>query len=210
MAVSRHPIIAKEGWGLIFFISLIVAALHYTVGNYAAFLWFLPFTLVWFYRDPHRKLPSQPLGLVSPVSGIVVTAEAHPDPYLGRDAILFSICMSVTDIFSIRSVTEGKIIQQWLDAEDGDDDARSLTHAIQIKTDENDDVMIVLRPGRYIKKLSCDAVIGQRIGQGHRCGIIPFGSCVDVYVPTESVINVNVGDTVSAGITLLATLKQHS
>lgn len=210
MAVSRHPIVAKEGWGLILIASFVVASVQYFVGEYALVLWCLPLVVMWLYRDPHRKLPSQPLGLVSPVNGVVVTAEAHPDPYLGRDAYLFRVCMSVTDIFSIRSVTEGKIIQQWLDAEDGDDDARSLSHAVQIQTDENDDVMVVLRPGRYLKNLSCDAVIGQRIGQGHRCGIIPFGSCVDVYVPAGSVINANIGDTVAAGTSLLATLKHHS
>lgn len=209
MAVSRHPIIAKEGWSLVFFISLIVAALQYYVSHYAVILWCIPVVLLWLYRDPHRKLPSEPLGLVSPVDGIVVYAEPHPDPFLGRDAFLFRISMAVTDIFSIRSVTEGKIIQQWLDPEDDDDD-RSLAHAIQVKTDENDDVMIVLRPGRFFKKLSCDAVIGQRIGQGHRCGIIPFGSSVDVYVPESSIINVKVGDIVAAGTSQLASLKRHS
>jgi len=117
--------------------------------------------------------------------------------------------MSLTDIYSIRSVTEGKIIQQWLDPENDCDD-RSLAHAIQIKTDENDDIMIVLRPGRFFKQLSCDAVIGQRIGQGHRCGIIPFGSCVDVYVPADSLIKTKVGDSVEAGTSLLASLKHHS
>ncbi len=208
MAVSRHPIIAKEGWSLIFFISLIIVALQYYVGYYAVVLWCLPLVLLWLYRDPHKALPSDPLGLVSPVNGTVILAEAHPDPFLGRDAFLFRISMSLTDIFSIRSVTEGKIIQQWLDPEDDDND-RSLAHAIQIKTDENDDIMIVLRPGRFFKKLSCDAVIGQRIGQGHRCGIIPFGSYVDVYVPAESIIKVNVGDNVEAGTSLLASLKHH-
>lgn len=209
MAVSRHPIIAKEGWSLILFSSFIIAALQHYVSHYAAILWCLPIILAWFYRDPFRELPSDPLGLLSPVNGTIIIAEAHPDPFLGRDAFLFRISMSLTDIFSIRSVTEGKIIQQWLDPEDDDDD-RSLAHAIQIKTDEDDDVMIVLRPGRFFKKLSCDAVIGQRIGQGHRCGIIPFGSCVDVYVPATSMIKVNVGDTVEAGTSLLASLKHHS
>lgn len=209
MAVSRHPIIAKEGWSLIFSASLIVAALHYYVSQYAAVLWCIPLLLLWLYRDPHRTLPSDPLGLLSPVNGTVILAEAHPDPFLGRDAFLFRISMSLTDIYSIRSVTEGKIIQQWLDPEDDDDD-RSLAHAIQIKTDEDDDVMIVLRPGRFFKKLSCDAVIGQRIGQGHRCGIIPFGSCVDVYVPAESIINAKIGDIVAAGTSQLASLKHHS
>ncbi len=209
MAVSRHPIIAKEGWSIIIFSSFIVAALQHYVSVYAAVLWCVPIVLLWFYRDPHRPLPSDPLGLVSPVNGVVILAETHPDPFLGRDAFLFRISMSLSDIFSIRSVTEGKIIQQWLDPEDADDD-RSLAHAIQIKTDEDDDIMIVLRPGRYFKQLSCDAVIGQRIGQGHRCGIIPFGANVDIYVPVDSNIKVNVGDHVEAGMTRLASLKHHS
>ena len=209
MAVSRHPTIAKEGWSLILLTSFIIAALQHYVSHYAAVLWCVPLLLLWLYRDPHRALPSDPLGLVSPVNGTITIAEAHPDPFLGRDAFLFRVSMSLTDIYSIRSVTEGKIIQQWLDPED-DDNQRSLAHAIQIKTDENDDIMIVLRPGRFFKQLSCDAVIGQRIGQGHRCGIIPFGSCVDIYVPADSIIKVKVGDIVNAGTSLLATLKPHS
>jgi len=208
MAVSRHPIIAKEGWRIIFLLSLVVAVLQYFVGHYAAILWCVPAALLWLYRDPYRALPSDPLGIVSPVNGEVILAEAHPDPFLGRDAFLFRISMSLTDIFSIRSVTEGKIVQQWLDPED-DDDVRSLAHAIQIQTDEADDVMVVLRPGRFFKQLSCDAVIGQRIGQGHRCGIIPFGSCVDIYVPADSRIDVKEGDIVEAGTSLLASLKHN-
>lgn len=209
MAVSRHPIIAKEGWSLILLSSFVVAALQHYVSIYLSVLWCVPIILLWFYRDPYRPLLSDPLGLISPVNGTVILAEAHPDPFLGRDAFLFRISISLSDIFSIRSVTEGKIIQQWLDPEDDDDD-RSLAHAIQIKTDENDDVMIVLRPGRFFKQLSCDAVIGQRIGQGHRCGIIPFGSSVDVYVPITSKIKSNIGDQVEAGTTVLASLKHHS
>ena len=206
MAVSRHPIIAKEGWGLIFILSVVVALLQHFVSYYAAALWLIPIAVLWLYRDPHRTLPSEPLGIVSPVSGKVILAEPHPDPFLGRDAFLFRIEISLTDIYSIRSVTEGKIIQQWLDPEE-DDDESSLAHAIQIKTDEDDDIIIVIRPGRFFKKLSCDAVIGQRIGQGHRCGIIPFGASVDVYVPPASVIKVEIGDHVEAGISFLASLK---
>lgn len=209
MAVSRHPIIAKEGWSIILLSSFFVALLQHYVSQFAAVLWCVPIVLTWFYRDPHRALPSDPLGLLSPVNGTIILAEAHPDPFLGRDAFMFRISISLTDIFSIRSVTEGKIIQQWLDPEDADDD-RSLAHAIQVKTDENDDIMVVLRPGRFFKQLSCDAVIGQRIGQGQRCGIIPFGSCVDVYVPVSSGINSNIGDRVEAGKTRLASLKHHS
>lgn len=209
MAVSRHPIIAKEGWSLILFSSFIVAVLQHYVSPYLAIFWCVPVLLAWFYRDPYRELPSDPLGLVSPVNGKVILAEPHPDPFLGRDAFLFRVSISLTDVYSIRSVTEGKIIQQWLDPEDTDDD-RSLAHAVQIKTDEDDDIMLVLRPGRFFKQLSCGAVIGQRVGQGHRCGIIPFGANVDIYVPSNSTIKVNVGDIVEAGTSRLASLRHHS
>ena len=206
MAASRHSLIAKEGWRIIFISVVVVVILQHFYHHYADLFWFIPLLLLWFFRDPPRKLSSEPLGLLSPVDGEIVVAEAHPDPYLGRDAFLIRICMSITDIFSIRSVTEGKIVQQWLDPEDSDDE-KGLAHAIQIKTDENDDIMIVLRPGRFFKILSCDAVIGQRIGQGHRCGVIPFGSCVDVYVPENCGIKVSVGDHVKSGVSLLASLK---
>ncbi len=208
MAVSRHPVIAREGWNFIFFSSLLVSILQQFVSMYFAILWIIPVVLLWLYRDPYRSLPSDPLAIVSPVDGTITLAEPHPDPYLGRDAYLFRIAMSLSDVFSIRSATEGKIIQQWLDQEDADDE-RSLAHAIQVRTDENDDIMIVLRPGRFLKQLSCDAVIGQRIGQGHRCGIIPFGAEVDVYLPATSTIKARLGDRVEAGSSVLATLKHH-
>ncbi|MGD8811861.1 MAG: phosphatidylserine decarboxylase, partial [Thioalkalispiraceae bacterium] len=71
-------------------------------------------------------------------------------------------------------------------------------------TDEKDDVIVVLRPGRVFKRLSCDANIGERVGQGHRCGIIPFGSVIDVYLPVTSHINVTIGQSVTSGETVLA------
>lgn len=99
MAVSRHPVIAKEGWSLILFICFIIAVLQHYVSYYVAVLWFLPLVLLWLFRDPYRALPSDPLGIVSPVNGTVIIAESHPDPFLGRDAFLFRISMSLTDIF---------------------------------------------------------------------------------------------------------------
>ncbi len=208
MAVSRHPVIARESWNFVFFSSLLISILQQFVSMYFAILWIIPIAFLWLYRDPYRTLPSDPLAIVSPVDGTITLSEPHPDPYLGRDAYLVRISMSPWDVFSIRSATEGKIIQQWLDQEDADDE-RSLAHAIQIKTDENDDIMIVLRPGRFLKKLSCDAVIGQRIGQGHRCGIIPFGAEVDVYLPVTSTIKARLGDRVESGSSVLASLKHH-
>jgi phosphatidylserine decarboxylase len=202
MAVSRHAIISPEGTPFIIVTTLVVAILNYFYGAYATPLWLLVVFVIWLYRDPVRKVPALPLGIVSPVDGKIVAAEQHPDPYLGRDANLVRIEMSPTSVFSIRGVIEGKIVQQWLDQESGA--KHDVAHAIHIETDEKDDVIVVLRPGRVFKRLSCDANIGERVGQGHRCGIIPFGSVIDVYLPVTSHINVTIGQSVTSGETVLA------
>lgn len=205
MASKRYPLIAKEGWAIIFVSSVMVGLLHYYVSIYFVILWLLPLYLLWIHRDPARTIPPQPLAVVSPIDGVVERVENHPDPYLGRDAVLFRVCMRLSDVFSVRSVIEGKIIQQWLDPEE--DDEHALAHAIQIQTDEKDDVMVVLRPGRLFKRLNCDALIGDRVGQGHRCGFIALGSCVDIYVPKESAVLVKVGEVVQSGSSVLARLR---
>ena len=208
MAVSSHTLIAAEGVPLIFGGVVIAGILTFAYGVYVIPLWLLVLLLVWLYRDPVRNVPSAPLGVISPVEGTITIAESHPDPYLGRDAQLIRIHMAPTSVYSIRGAIEGKIIQQWLDQEsEGEHD---VSHAIQVQTDEHEDVVVVLRPGRVFKRLSCNANIGERIGQGHRCGIIPFGSEVDLYIPTNAQLNVKSGDRVISGESILAELPHHS
>lgn len=208
MAVSTHTLIAPEGMPFVFGSIVVVGILNIAYGIVATPLWVVVILFIWLYRDPLRKVPASPLGIISPVEGKVTFAEKHPDPYLGRDAQLIRIEMSLISVYSIRSVVEGKILQQWLDQEsEGEHD---IAHALQIQTDEKDDIVVVLRPGRLLKRLNCDANIGERIGQGHRCGIIPFGSMVDVYMPENSHLNVKVGDEVVSGETVIADLVHHS
>jgi phosphatidylserine decarboxylase len=45
---------------------------------------------------------------------------------------------------------------------------------------------------------------GYTVRQGSQLGFIKFGSRVDVFVPTDSIINVNLNDKVIGGVTVLA------
>ncbi|MEJ2143043.1 MAG: phosphatidylserine decarboxylase [Gammaproteobacteria bacterium] len=208
MSVSTHTLIAQEGVPMIFGSILVAGILSFAYGVIITPVWLLVLVVIWLYRDPVRKVPSSPRGVISPVEGSITVAEPHPDPYLGRDAQLVRIHMALTSVYSIRGAVEGKIIQQWLDQESKG--KHDIAHAIQIKTDEEDDVVVVLRPGRIFKRLNCEANIGERIGQGHRCGIIPFGSEVDVYLPINASLNVTQGDKVVSGETILAELSAQS
>jgi len=48
---------------------------------------------------------------------------------------------------------------------------------------------------------------GQTAEQGVRMGIIRFGSRVDVFIPTDSVVRIKVGERTIAGTTVLAELR---
>lgn len=75
-----------------------------------------------------------------------------------------------------------------------------------IQSDEQDDVVLAVRSAARLFKPRCYAHSGERIGQGQRCGIIPFASVVRVSVPASSRVEVKVGDTVRGGSDTLATL----
>lgn len=204
MSVSSHTLIAREGFPIIMAAAVIAGVMSLAYGIWASILWLPVVVLTWLFRDPLRRVPSCPLGLLSPVEGNIKISEGHPDPYLGRDAWLIRIAMPITAVYSVRGIIEGKLKQQWLDQES--EDEHDVAHALHIQTDGGDDVIIVLRPGRYFKRLSCEVSIGERVGQGHRCGMIMFGADVDIYLPPDANVKVQSGDKVVGGETILAEL----
>ena len=50
----------------------------------------------------------------------------------------------------------------------------------------------------------CYVQSGERIGQGQRCGFMSFGARLEVYVPTNSRIDIEVGERVRAGESVIA------
>ncbi len=55
--------------------------------------------------------------------------------------------------------------------------------------------------------IQLDVEEGDSVSAGERFGLIRFGSRVDVYFPTDAEINVQIGDKVVAGETILGSIK---
>ena len=197
--------IAPEGRLLTFLLVATVLLLHLFVGMYVWPLWGVIIVFVWLYREPHRVIPSSPLGIVSPVDGTVTRHENGYDPFLKRDALCLQLQMHWYGVYALRSITEGKIMQHWLHHPD-DKSEGHLQHAIWIQTDEGDDVVIGLHAGGHFRRMHCYVNAGERIGQGKRCGFIPFGTTVDIYLPTKARSPLAVGDVVSGGSDLIGEL----
>lgn len=195
--------IAPEGRLFTFLLVSGVLLLHLFIGIEVWPLWGVIIVFAWLYREPQRVVPSLPLGIVSPVDGKVTRREMGHDPFLEREALCLQLQMNWHGVYALRSITEGKIMQHWLHHPDDKSNGR-LQHAIWIQTDEGDDVVIALHAGGHFRRMHCYVNAGERIGQGKRCGFIPFGTTVDVYLPTKARSSLAVGDHVYGGSDLIA------
>jgi phosphatidylserine decarboxylase len=61
--------------------------------------------------------------------------------------------------------------------------------------------------GLIARRIITDAKEGEHVRQGDRMGLIRFGSRVDVFLPTSARLRVKVGDTMFAGVTVVAELQ---
>lgn len=206
---GEYPIVARQGWPLILGAVLLALVLHWALGVlWAVPAWLLAAGLVYLFRDPDRRIPPAPLAVVSPADGRVTGVATCRDPYLEREAVRIALRMHPWGVYTTRSPVEGKIMKIWFPAgagESGTQDHGGTRYAIWVQTDERDDVVLAvclagpLRPRCYVH-------IGERIGQGQRCGIMGFGGDLSIYVPAGSRIEVKAGDRVRAGSDILATL----
>lgn len=160
------------------------------------------------YRNPDREVPAAPLGIVSPADGTVEYAASCHDPYLDREAICVNLQMGLLDAYPIRSPVEGKVMQRWHRAPGGDRDGEDehLNYAIWIQTDENDDIVMVMRRHSSWRAPRCYVHSGERVGQGQRCGMIRFGAEVQLLLPKDTRVETQSGRRVSAGSDLVGTL----
>ena len=202
MAVSRYPYFSRAGW-LPF---LACAVLGMLVVHLAGWAWSLPFWLacgviVFAHRDPEREIPSSPLAVVSPADGVIQSVEEVRDPYLQRDAVRLDIQMNHAGVYSTRSPIEGKILEPKNAGNGG-----NQPHGVWLKTDEDDDLVVVMHRGPLHNLPRCFVRIGERIGQGQRCGYIQMGGRVEVYLPRHSRLQVSPGSPVKAGSDVIATL----
>lgn len=170
-------------------------------------LWALPFwlgclVLLYMHRDPRREIPSSPSAVVSPADGVVTSVATLHDPYLQRDAQLVEIDMGPLDVFSTRSPVEGKVLEPRSQGEG----LENRPHGVWLKTDEDDDIVVVMHRGPLHNRPRCFVGFGERVGQGQRCGYIQLGGKVEIYLPTSSRVEVESGSRVTAGSDVIATL----
>lgn len=208
-----HPIIAREGWPFLAILAVLALALQsFGLTFLSVVVWFLFVFVLQFFRDPPRPIPAQANAVVSPADGRIVAVEKVQDPYAQRDALKISVFMNVFNVHSNRIPVAGRVrsVQYFpglfVNADLDKASAQNERNAIIIDTENGEVVTSVQVAGLIARRILCYASEGQSFQKGDRYGFIRFGSRVDVYLPTDSIPKVAIGDKVSASSTVLAEL----
>ena len=191
--------IAREFQSVFILWTLICVTAIVIESNLAIWVCLIWLFLIWFVRDLQRRVPASPLATISPVDGRISAITSSYDPYLQRDAVVYTIQQSYLGEFNLHSPAEGKVQQLWLENAD-----RAKCLSFWTQTDEQDDVVLEIDLNSHLNYASSDVHPGERIGQGQRCGFTAIACTVRVYLP----INVKrvgcVNDRVIAGRHTLA------
>lgn len=215
MAHYPHPIIAREGWPHIGIAFAIAFGATFVDWLWAIPFWVVAFLVLQFFRDPPREVPSNRNAILAPADGRVVAVEKVQDPYLKREAIKISVFMNVFNVHSNRSPVDGIVRNKWyfpgkfINADLPKASLENERNALWIKADNGADITCVQVAGFVAKRIICHVSPGDRLERGQRFGFIRFGSRVDVYLPSDVQVNVNIGDKVAATLTILAEFRDE-
>lgn len=212
MNAYPHPIIAREGWPFIAIAVVLALLLGPLLGGWSLLLWLVVAFVVQFFRDPARVIAGGPKSVVAPADGRIVAVEKTQDPYLNREAIKVSVFMNVFNVHSNRSPVDSAIKGRWynrgafVNAALDKASIENERNALWLQTADGQDVTCVQIAGLVARRILCYVKEGDQLARGDRYGFIRFGSRVDVYLPTNAIVKVVIGEKVSASSTLLAEL----
>ena len=215
-------IIHKNCYETIFIVWLICLPVVYLIFRFipwapAAYLlslfpMFLMGFVLFFFRVPERKRTGNDNDITSVADGrVVIIEKVHEDEFIKGECLQISVYL---DFFNVHvnywpvdgDVTyykyhPGKYLLAYLPK------ASELNEHTSVgMKSAYGDVFFKQIAGTFARRIVCHAVPGDTVLKGSECGIIKFGSRIDMYLPIDADVKVKIGDYVRGSETVLATL----
>ena len=174
-----------------------------------------------FFRNPSRRIPANPLLIISPADGtikdIVEVEDFNLPPFDGK-AVRIGIFLSVFNVHVNRASADMTVENvsyregEYLDARDENAVQRNEAMTISgtaVVEDQTFPIAIRQISGAIARRIVCPVKAGQKLKKGEIYGMIKFGSRTELYLPVgRAELNVKVGDKVQGGSSVLATLTE--
>jgi phosphatidylserine decarboxylase len=191
----------SEGNGMLFVL----------ITSLVVFLFFMNF-----FRDPERVFEGFEEGMiVSPADGTVVVIEpTEEDEYLKEKRIQVSIFMSVFNVHANWIPTNGKIVYythndgNFMRANLPKSSTENERSTVVIETPSKTRILVRQVAGALARRIVTYANLNDSCEVNNHLGFIKFGSRVDLYLPLDSEILVNMRQSVVGNQTVIAKLKQ--
>jgi len=206
--------VAKEGYPFIFFAAFVTLILSIAACSWIAYLGIAATTFILcFFRDPERFIPAKINAVVSPADGKIISIEKIEDEkYLNQEVFKVCIFMNVFNVHVNRVPLSGqvkKIIHTPGKFYSADSEKGGLLNencATIVTSEKGVSIAFVQIAGLIARRIINWLEISDNVVKGERFGLIRFGSRVDIYLPVDSSIAVEVGQKVRAGETILGYL----
>jgi len=216
--------IHKEGRTLLFILLIAFVAIIY------AFQFFLPEAIVLrnlvvgvliilylivlqFFRNPVFTVAKNEKQVIAPADGkVVVIEEAEESEYFKGKRKQISIFMSPFNVHVNRMPVGGSISYykyhpgKYLVAWHPKSSTENERTTVVAKMSNGTEVLFRQIAGALARRIKCYVQQGQQLEQGQEFGFIKFGSRVDIYLPLNAVVKVNMNDKTTGGKTVIAEL----
>ncbi len=161
------------------------------------------FFIVSFFREPRRvKIHDGDL-VFSPCDGrVVVTEVVQDDEYFQGKRLQVSIFMSVTNVhinwFPVGGIVRyfkyhpGRFLVAWHPKSSSENERTTTV----VETDKGVEVMFRQIAGVVARRIVSYMTVGEHVVQNDKCGFIKFGSRIDILLPTDAKLLVEIGDRV--------------
>ena len=179
----------------------------------AVFVVFMVF-ITWFFRVPNREAPSaRDLRMVTSVADgkVVILERVYEKEYLKRECIQVSVYMDFFNVHcnfwpingrvSYTCYHPGKYILAFHPKS-----SELNEHSSTCLVNEYGEVFFKQIAGTFARRIVCYAEEGNMENRGDQCGVIKFGSRIDLYLPLDAEIKVKIGDKVRAVESVIALL----
>jgi phosphatidylserine decarboxylase len=210
----------REGFTIIFVATLVLLGLNYGVqalaGEGLISQIFLGLSLVFFvlvvqfFRNPSRNTPQGEGLIIAPADGKVVVIEEVEEPEYFKDKRKqVSIFMSPVNVHVNRAPVTGKVLYYkyfkgkylvaWHPKSSTENERTTV-----VMEENGKQVLFRQIAGALARRIVCYVKPGVELNRGDEYGFIKFGSRIDLYLPLDTEILVDLNQKTVGGETIIA------
>lgn len=172
------------------------------------------FFVFWFHRVPDREIPKGDSKTIASVADgkVVIVDRVYEKEYFKDDRIQVSVYMDFFDVhtnfwpmdgvISYYKYHPGKYLLAFLPKA-----SEKNEHSSTVIRNEHGEILFRQIAGTFARRIVCYSKEGDKVERGKQCGIIKFGSRIDIFLPLDADVKVKEGDFTRACETVIADLK---